>query len=99
MGQDKGSLQRAGTIAFLLLGLSPTDLTAQPCTAAASACVQWVSLGGAARSMVYATYPLNVTTRSTASWSSFTGAGETRTGRFAAESLRLRWRSASKTRS
>jgi pimeloyl-ACP methyl ester carboxylesterase len=60
------TLFRFATVAALtsvIVSCSPaaaSDAASTPCTAATSACEHWVTLGGGpARSMVYATYPLD----------------------------------------
>ena len=63
-------MRALSALAFILaLGLAaaaqaappaPPEAAPQPCTRAEDACVQWITLGsGQARSMVYATYPLD----------------------------------------
>ena len=49
------------TLFILLSALltSPAIASAAPCIDANGSCTEWVSLGGASRSLVYRTYPLD----------------------------------------
>ncbi|HXA95235.1 MAG TPA: hypothetical protein VN323_06735 [Candidatus Dormibacteraeota bacterium] len=70
----------AGLALLLSAGVPTGPAAAAPCTAAAAECARWVSMGGGARALAYATYALDARNeRVTRALVVVHGAGGTRT--------------------